>query len=66
MHGVQQLTRPLAHLWAALQVALCKTRGKLNEAVEGLRSYLEHWSNDREAWEELGDLYLEVGGEGGV
>lgn len=54
------------HIWGGLlgiclQVALCKTRGKLNDAVEGLKTYLQHWSNDREAWEELGDLYLEVG-----
>ena len=42
------------------QVATCRTRGDLPGAVEYLRTYLDYWMNDRSAWEELTDLYLEV------
>lgn len=46
------------------QVALEKTRGNLPGAVDLLRKYLDVWCNDREAWEELGELYLEVREQG--
>ncbi|KIY98996.1 TPR repeat protein oca3 [Monoraphidium neglectum] len=42
-------------------VACCRTKGDLPGAVEYLRTYLDYWMNDRSAWEELADLYLEVG-----
>ena len=42
------------------QVALEKTRGNLSGAIETLRKYVETFQTDREAWEELGHLYLEV------
>lgn len=41
-------------------VAVEKTRGNLNGAVDALRKYLDVWANDREGWEELGELYLEM------
>ena len=42
-------------------MALEKTRGNLPGAAESLRNYLNVYSGDREAWEELAELYLEVG-----
>jgi hypothetical protein len=41
-------------------VALEKSRGNFTAAADALRKYLDTWSNDREAWEELGELYLQV------
>lgn len=38
-----------------------KSRDNLQAAVDVLRKYLEIQACDREAWEELGELYLEVG-----
>lgn len=43
------------------QAAACRSRGDLPAAVEYLRTYLDYWMNDRDAWEELTDVYLEVG-----
>lgn len=42
------------------QVAAARTKGDLPGAVEYLKTYLDFWMNDREAWEELTELYLEV------
>ena len=42
------------------QVALEKTKGNLAGAIEALRKYVDTFQTDREAWEELGHLYLEV------
>jgi hypothetical protein len=42
------------------QAALHRGLGELAAAIEVLRQYLDHFSNDREAWEELADCYLEV------
>ena len=39
-----------------------KTRGNTLAAVEALKKYLEVHAGDKDAWEEMGDLYLEVGG----
>ena len=36
--------------------------GELAPCIDVLRGYLDHHSNDREAWEELADCYLEVRG----
>jgi hypothetical protein len=44
-----------------VQVVLHREAGQLTDAIGVLVTYLEHYSNDREAWEELADLYLEVG-----
>jgi tetratricopeptide (TPR) repeat protein len=42
-------------------VAVQKTIGSTQAAIETLRSYLNVYANDREAWEELADLYLSLG-----
>jgi hypothetical protein len=42
------------------QAALHRGLGELPAAIEVLRRYLDHFSNDRDAWEELADCYLEV------
>lgn len=44
-----------------LQVAAARTKGDLPGAVEYLRTYLDFFMNDRDAWDELAELYLEVG-----
>jgi len=41
-------------------VAAARTKGDLPGAVEYLKTYLEYWMNDKEAWDELAELYLEV------
>ncbi|KAF6252017.1 hypothetical protein COO60DRAFT_1555421 [Scenedesmus sp. NREL 46B-D3] len=41
-------------------VVLHREAGQLTEAINVLVTYLQHYSNDREAWEELADCYLEV------
>uniref|UniRef100_A0A383WLN9 ER membrane protein complex subunit 2 n=1 Tax=Tetradesmus obliquus TaxID=3088 RepID=A0A383WLN9_TETOB len=42
-------------------VVLHREAGALSEAISVLVTYLQHYSNDREAWEELADCYLEAG-----
>lgn len=51
-----------AHL--LLQVAVERSRGNTTAAIDSLRKYLDNYQNDKEAWEELADLYLEVSGSG--
>ncbi|EFJ50259.1 hypothetical protein VOLCADRAFT_73964 [Volvox carteri f. nagariensis] len=41
-------------------VALERSRGNVNAAIEALRKYLDTFANDKEGWEELAELYLEV------
>lgn len=43
-----------------LQVAAEKSKGSLSNAIELLRKYIDTYMLDRAAWEELGDLYLQV------
>lgn len=43
------------------QVAIQKTLGNTQAAIEALRSYVSIFSGDHEAWEELSDLYLSLG-----
>ena len=43
-----------------LQVAMEKTKGNTVKAIELLRTYLDTFMTDKDAWAELGDLYLEV------
>jgi hypothetical protein len=43
-------------------VALEKSRTNIGGAIEALRRYLDVYQTDREAWEELGELYLQVWG----
>ena len=37
-----------------------KTRGNTQGAIDALRKIVDIYSNDREAWEELAELYLEL------
>jgi hypothetical protein len=46
-------------------VAVEKSRGNTAGAIDTLRKYLDTYQNDNEAWEELAELYLEVGGRAG-
>jgi hypothetical protein len=48
------------------KVAAARTRGDLPAAVDCLRTYVDYWMNDRDAWEELTELYLEVRGVQGA
>ncbi len=41
-------------------MALEKSQGNLGAAVEALRKYVDVFQTDREAWEELGSLYLQA------
>lgn len=41
--------------------ALERSKGHLPAAIEALRRYLHTFSTDKSAWEELADLYLELG-----
>lgn len=43
-----------------LQVALAKSKGNLNIAIELLRKHVDVFMLDKMAWEELGELYLQV------
>ncbi len=43
-----------------LKVAVEKTRGNTQAAAEALKKYLDVFSGDRDAWEELAELYIEV------
>lgn len=51
---------PESQMLLKRQVALEKTKGNLAGAIEVLRTYVETFQTDKEAWEELGCLYLEV------
>ena len=42
------------------QVAVEKSKGSLSSAIELLRKYVDTYMLDRAAWEELGELYLQV------
>lgn len=42
------------------QVAVEKSRGNLSGAIELLRKYIDTYMLDKAAWEELGELYLQV------
>lgn len=42
-------------------VALQKTMGNTQAAIETLRNYVNVFAGDREAWEELADLHLSIG-----
>lgn len=43
-----------------MQVAIEKTKGNNVKAIELLKAYVDIFMTDRDAWSELGDLYLEV------
>ena len=51
---------PQAPMLLKRQVALEKSRDNLSAAIEALRKYVDMYQTDREAWEELGELYLQV------
>ena len=51
---------PQSALLQKRAVALEKSRGNSGGAIEALRRYLDTCQTDREAWEELGELYLQV------
>ena len=42
------------------QVVAEKSKGSLSSAIELLRRYVDTYMLDRAAWEELGELYLQV------
>lgn len=42
-------------------IAMYKQRGKVNEAIEQVNSYLETFSTDSDVWHELAELYIEAG-----
>ncbi|KAK9844216.1 hypothetical protein WJX81_008328 [Elliptochloris bilobata] len=42
------------------QVALEKSQGNVGAAIEALRKYVDVFQTDREAWEELGSLYVQA------
>lgn len=42
-------------------IAMYKQRGKINEAIEKINSYLETFSTDADVWHELAELYIEAG-----
>lgn len=42
------------------QVALEKTKGNIGKAIELLRSHVDTFMTDKDAWEELAELYLKV------
>lgn len=44
-----------------MQVAVEKAKGNLPGAIDLLRNYLNVYQTDVGAWEELADLYLQVG-----
>jgi len=48
----------------SVQAGLHRGLGELSAAIDVLRHYLDHYSNDKDAWEELADCYLEVRGGG--
>ncbi len=50
----------MCELRESLQVAMEKSRGSTVKAIELLRTYLDTFMTDKEAWIELADLYLEV------
>ena len=45
-----------------VQIAIEKTKGNLVKAIELLKTYVDTFMTDKEAWSELGDLYLQVFG----
>jgi len=51
---------PDSHFAFKRQVAAEKSKGNLSKAIELLRTYVDTFMTDREAWSELADLYLEV------
>lgn len=51
---------PESQMLVKRQVALEKTKGNIAGAIETLRKYVDIFQTDREAWEELGELYLQA------
>jgi len=51
---------PESQMLLKRQVALEKTKGNNAGAIETLRKYVDIFQTDREAWEELGELYLQA------
>ena len=49
-----------AKLLSCVQVAAETTKGNTSKAIELLRTYVDTFMTDRDAWAELADLYLEV------
>lgn len=51
---------PESQMLLKRQVALEKSKGNIAAAMELLRKYVDVFQTDREAWEELGELYLQA------
>lgn len=52
---------PTAQGAARRLAAAARSAGDAKRAAEYLRQYCDHWMGDRDAWEELADVYLELG-----
>eukprot|EP00798_Chlamydomonas_sp_ICE-L_P005710 gene5710-12772_t len=50
---------PSCEMMAKRLIALEKSKGNLPGVIEGLKKYLEVFANDKEAWEELSEVYIE-------
>lgn len=61
IYATQLRDCPSDEIMLKRQVALEKTKGNLSAAVDLLRHYLGIFAGDREGWEELGEMYLEMG-----
>lgn len=60
--GFRYHVGPDSHTVTAwLQVALARSGGRTADAIEALKTYLDNYPNDADAWEEQAELYLEVG-----
>lgn len=51
---------PESQMLLKRRVALEKSKGNIAGAIEALRKYVDIFQTDREAWEELGELYLQA------
>lgn len=51
---------PESQMLLKRQVALEKSKGNTAAAIELLRKYVDVFQTDKEAWEELGELYLQA------
>ncbi|KAG2452363.1 hypothetical protein HYH02_003385 [Chlamydomonas schloesseri] len=53
-------THPDNEMALKRMVSVERSRGNVNAAIEALRKYVDTFGNDKDGWEELAELYLEV------